>query len=292
MILKKWVMRFPTFIIAIYTATAFGQGLPQRVSAIEEALTGSSPNQLVVSRVEFSISNTEAYIYGSNFDNGTPPIVKLGGIDQIVLSSGSDEITVSLLPGLVSASYLLQVKTGYEIDQNDAFEVTIGAGGLTGPAGPPGPAGNDGLDGATGPQGSGGLEGVAGPVGPEGPAGPQGPQGPIGPQGPVGLEGPFGPEGPAGPIGPQGPAGNDGQDGSISLSKVTLIETACPGTSSCRADCPIGSVVLGGGSEFTVGVADDIAEIDIYTGRQSWVVRDIGTTGVKIHKASAICLSE
>ncbi|WP_434386500.1 hypothetical protein [Melittangium boletus] len=92
-------------------------------------------------------------------------------------------------------SYLLTLSTGPNLDQNDAFDVTIGTAGPKGDTGAQGPQGPKGDTGAQGPQGP---KGDTGPQGIQGAKGDTGAQGPQGVQGIQGLKGDTGAQGPAG----------------------------------------------------------------------------------------------
>lgn len=243
----------------LYAAQNGGnQGIPNQIQAIQQALTGGK-DQLVVKRVELSDDLSEAYIYGVNFDNGTPPMVQLGGVDQLIFSSTDDQIVVSLQSNLLSGSYLLNVSTGISVNQNDAFEVAIGT---TGPKGDSGPKGDTGLTGPQGPKGDTGLTGPQGPKGDVGLTGPQGPKGDTGltglqgPKGDAGLTGPQGPKGDTGltgPTGPQGPQGLAGTSAPLNVVKVQAIGH----DGSAFVACPSGYQVLGGG--YSLGANASVA---------------------------------
>ena len=153
--------------------------------------------------LDFYPPTTALYIHGNFFTNGEVPIVKLGRLAVDYVSHSEQLIQVTTDEELVDGKYLLTVSTGGEANQNDSYDVIVGAVGLRGEQGPEGLQGPIGLTGAQGPQGETGAMGPEGPQGPIGPPGPEGPQGPIGLTGPTGPEGPMGPEG---PIGPEGPA--------------------------------------------------------------------------------------
>ncbi|WP_167288742.1 hypothetical protein [Nocardioides seonyuensis] len=82
----------------------------------------------------------------------------------------------------------------------------------------------------------------------------QGPPGTAGPAGPTGPPGAPGAAGPAGPAGPIGPAGKDGAPSAPGLSGYTNVVASAdllPGVSQgLTAECPDGSVALGGGARF------------------------------------------
>jgi hypothetical protein len=132
-------------------------------------------------------------IAGESFSGPRQLTVRLGGVPIPVLSASDTEIVALLPAGIEPATYQLIVVRGSVLPvQSDAFEVTLGAVGPTGPMGPEGPRGSQGPAGSQGP---GGPQGLPGPMGPPGS---QGPQGPAGPQGAPGAAGPAGPQGPAG----------------------------------------------------------------------------------------------
>jgi len=131
-------------------------------------------------------------IRGDSFDNGSTPIVTLGGEAVRVRSYDAQTIEGIVPTSIGSGDHRLTVSTGSSDTQNDAYDLTIGLIGPAGPEGPPGPKGDPG------PQGSQGIQGLTGA------SGTTGPRGFVGPGGPTGATGPEGPPGPAGPQGPPG----------------------------------------------------------------------------------------
>ena len=184
------------------------------------AYSGDKPTgvDLIIKSVfiNFETDNITLHIYGVNFNNGTLPVVKLGGQQANVSSFTGQEIVASLPADFPDGDYLLTVTTGNAVKNYDAYALTIGAVGPEGPQGPKGDTGPQGLKGDTGPQGPQGPEGPVGPQGPQGDMGPQGLKGDTGPQGPQGLQGPEGPQGVAGPPGPAGPEGPPGSAADLS----------------------------------------------------------------------------
>jgi collagen triple helix repeat protein len=114
-----------------------------------------------------------------------------------------------------------------------------------------GPKGNQGIP---GPKGDAGPQGIQGQPGEKGDVGPQGPQGiegqpgekgDAGPQGPEGKQGLRGLQGEKGDAGPAGPAGTSGLSGQQVVSTSIVVPPVQVRT--LRADCPAGTVVVGGG---------------------------------------------
>jgi hypothetical protein len=92
---------------------------------------------------------------------------------------------------------------------------------------------------------------VSGSAGAQGPAGPQGETGPAGPQGEAGPAGPKGDTGPAGPQGPAGPAGSGGGTFSAKMIVRDSIDIAPGRFARAIAPCPVGTVLIGGGFQFS-----------------------------------------
>ena len=88
----------------------------------------------------------------------------------------------------------------------------------------------------------------------------------------AGIPGPAGPAGPAGaagPAGPAGPAGTAGTAGTASVTRtVSAHQSLPPGgfTSSMRADCPAGMVVVGTGFNTGIGNADFVLSYGTFVG--------------------------
>jgi len=105
----------------------------------------------------------------------------------------------------------------------------------------------------------------------------QGPQGPIGPAGPQGEQGPVGPEGP-----PGGLAGRV-----VVTSEFTVPQSTVDFTYVATAECPAGTVVLGGGYEVDQSGVNELRESHPFTqpDTQGWSVgvgpdEDVDTDGV------------
>ena len=181
-----------SILVLLVSTTVIAKGAKPEIT---EVFVDTDHNQLVIT--------------GSGF--ASPDVnVRLGGYPDVLTLdpdlSSPEELVVDL-PGEVAAGdYKLTVSQGKNGEDQDDYDLTIGANGAEGPAGPTGPAG------AQGPTGPAGPAGQAGPAGDRGPAGAQGSPGAMGPQGPAGGQGP---EGPAGAPGPEGPAGAQGPTGAI-----------------------------------------------------------------------------
>jgi Collagen triple helix repeat (20 copies) len=77
----------------------------------------------------------------------------------------------------------------------------------------------------------------------------RGPRGPRGPRGVIGPRGPQGPQGSQGPAGATGPKGTFGSVVAVSGPSTFLCSFEAGGcaVASTRAECPPGTVVIGGG---------------------------------------------
>lgn len=175
--------------------------------------------------------NAQIQIFGQNFDGGQIPVVTFGQMGPVpVASYTNSEIIVGLDPNtLVSADYLVVVRSGTGNDRVAQYGLTIGSPGPQGPQGEPGPAGPMGPAGPTGPEGPQGEVGLQGATGPIGPMGPQGPQG---------EPGSPGEQGPQGPMGEQGPPGPQGESGLINEVCNLYKLTGFPAPSSLIAESP------------------------------------------------------
>jgi hypothetical protein len=216
------------------------------LSAAAPVASADSPRDPVITEARANEAQTILQVVGTSLSGGTP-LLTIGtqATPLVVTLATPTRIEAMLPPGILPGTYLLTLTFGKEMEKNsdaagprgDAFWVTLGAQGPTGPQGVAGPAGATGQQGLAGPVGATGPQGPAGPIGATGPQGPaglagatgsQGPagspgapgkDGPMGPAGEPGKEGPIGPqglpgmEGKEGPIGPQGVPGNDGKDG-------------------------------------------------------------------------------
>lgn len=161
-------------------------GLMAGLTLSAQAQAQETQNRLTITNVEVDYAQGQMFIYGRNFNTptGVPPTVHLMEIGVTVKTYGPSTVVVYLPPMLMrSGSYRLTMSAGSNAEQNDTFEVTMGAVGPQGSVGPQGPKGDKGDKGDTGAQG------------PVGPVGPQGELGPVGPQGPQGEPGAVGPQG-------------------------------------------------------------------------------------------------
>ncbi len=112
----------------VLASLVVGLSLPLQVQA-------QTQSQLVITNVEVDYSQGQMFIYGRNFGTSGPaPAVHLMEIGMDVRTYGPSTIVVVLPPMLQRAgSYLLAVSTGSNPEQNDSFEVTLGAVGPQGP---------------------------------------------------------------------------------------------------------------------------------------------------------------
>jgi hypothetical protein len=139
-------------------------------------------HKLLITEVWVDYDTGILVIKGVNFDNGDTPVITLGELHPLTISSSlgytGTEIYADLPPsGVPDGDYLLAISTGSAAKRNDEYNLTIGAVGPEGPEGPQGPEGPPGIDGLPGPRGE------QGPQGPQGIKGEQGEQGPPGEDG-------------------------------------------------------------------------------------------------------------
>lgn len=148
--------------VGVMTSLVAGLMLPAQAGAQEPQ------NRTIITNVDVDYAKGELYIYGRNLNTptGAAPAVHLMEIGVGVKSYASTYIAVVLPPVLQRAgSYLLTVSTGSNMEQNDSFDVTLGAMGPQGPAGPQGPKGDTGGRGEQGPRGEKGDTGAPGNTG-------------------------------------------------------------------------------------------------------------------------------
>lgn len=118
--------------------------LPAR--AAQNKSNNPTPPELLITEVLVTFGPPDMLtIKGVNFDNGAPPVVLLGNLGPLVVSSVSPTEIVAQCPGgdCPVGDYLLSVATGPAVRTYDAYELTIGAvgpQGATGPQGAPGDA--------------------------------------------------------------------------------------------------------------------------------------------------------
>ena len=172
-----------------------------------------------------------------------------------------------------------------------------GAAGPTGGTGGTGTPGAPGLPGPQGPQGVTGAQGGTGGPGGTGPAGPGGLAGVTGSQGLVGNDGLQGGTGIQGGIGPIGPSGG--------IPAVTLVVGPVQAptiggatfagnfTVASAANCPAGTVLLGGGGHVGLTQGAGGALSASFPSGQSWVaiatVTHASPNGTITAQAYAFC---
>ncbi|WPB76732.1 hypothetical protein KYC5002_48065 [Archangium violaceum] len=140
-------------------------GLMAGLTISAQAQAQETLNRLTITNVEVDYAQGQMFIYGRNFNTptGAPPTVHLMEIGVSVSLYGPSTVVVSLPPMLMlSGSYRLTMSTGSSVEQNDAFEVTMGAVGPQGPQGPQGPIGPMGPQGPKGDKGDQGIQGEPG----------------------------------------------------------------------------------------------------------------------------------
>ncbi|WP_043432643.1 IPT/TIG domain-containing protein [Cystobacter fuscus] len=161
-------LRMSSMAIRLGVLTGLIAGLT--ISAQAQAQT--TPNRMHITDLEVDYDLDQMTIHGRNFvtSTGLAPSVYLMDIGVQVKTYTPYTVVVALPPVLMrSGSYRLTMSTGSNVEQNDSFDVTLGAVG---------PKGEKGEKGDTGPQG---VQGIPGPQGPKGDTGPQGLQGIPGP---------------------------------------------------------------------------------------------------------------
>lgn len=133
----------------------------------------------------------KGYVEGESLETivqvneGAPLSIVSGTPNELLLDFSTDSF--------VAGDYLLTVKTGNGLSQQDKWKLTIGAVGPQGEKGEAGPQGEKGIRGEAGPRGYQGPQGAVGPQGEKGEAGPQGEKGDNGGKGDKGVSGnPFG----------------------------------------------------------------------------------------------------
>jgi len=90
---------------------------------------GDTPSglDLVIEIVYVDLDNNLIFIYGKHFNNGTLPVVEIGGTGLFVLDYTNNMIKAGLPSGIEPGNYLLKITTGNSTHQYDIFSVSIGA---------------------------------------------------------------------------------------------------------------------------------------------------------------------
>jgi hypothetical protein len=254
-------------------------GLMAGLTLPAQAQAQATQNRLTITNVEVDYAQGQMFIYGRNFGTGVPPIVHLMEIGVTVKTYGPSSVVVYLPPMLMrSGSYRLTMSTGPNVEQNDAFEVTMGA------VGPQGQKGDMGAQGPVGPQGPKGDTGAQGAVGPQGPKGDTGAQGAVGPMGPQGIQGEPGPKG------DKGDQGLPGTPRSMScriVSGASVNSYVSPGS---YVGCLPGEFLTGGAcstTPSTIGMDSNVTSVGgirVY----SCMLKGAASTTAKV-TADAIC---
>jgi hypothetical protein len=128
--------------LGVLTGLMAGLSLSTQVQAQE------SQNRLVITNVDVDYGQKLMFIHGRNFSTstGAAPVVSVAEIPVTVKTYGPSTVVAELPPTfLQSGSYLLTMSTGPNLEQNDSFDVAIGA------VGPQGPKGDTGEQGPPGP---------------------------------------------------------------------------------------------------------------------------------------------
>ncbi|ATB39566.1 hypothetical protein CYFUS_005010 [Cystobacter fuscus] len=217
-------LRMSSMAIRLGVLTGLIAGLT--ISAQAQAQT--TPSRMHITDLEVDYDLDQMTIHGRNFvtSTGLAPSVYLMDIGVQVKTYTPYTVVVALPPVLMrSGSYRLTMSTGSNVEQNDSFDVTLGAVG---------PKGEKGEKGDTGPQG---VQGIPGPQGPKGDTGPQGVQGIPGPQGPKGDTGPQGLKGDTGAQGLQGIPGPGARVFSTPFSTLTSVVSSCTPTAVMDLAC-------------------------------------------------------
>ena len=117
----------------------------------------------------------KGYVEGESLETivqvneGAPLSIVSGTPNELLLDFSTDLF--------VAGDYLLTVKTGNGLSQQDKWNLTLGAVGPQGEKGEAGPQGEQGIRGGAGPQGFQGHQGEVGPMGPRGEKGETGEKG-------------------------------------------------------------------------------------------------------------------
>lgn len=144
-------------------------GLMAGLTISAQAQAQAPQNRLYITDLEVDYDRGQMTIHGRNFvtSTGLAPSVYLMDIGVQVKTYTPYTVVVALPPVLMrSGSYRLTMSTGPNVEQNDAFELTMG---MLGPQGPKGDKGDPGSQ---------GIQGLKGDKGDPGPQGPQGIPGP------------------------------------------------------------------------------------------------------------------
>ncbi|HZH18454.1 MAG TPA: hypothetical protein VE057_29165 [Archangium sp.] len=236
-------LRMSAMTTCMGVLTGLVAGLPLSAHAQD------TQNRLVITNVEVDSAQGQMFIHGRNFGTltGVAPTVHLMEIGVDVKTYGPYTVVVALPPVLQRAgSYLLTLSTGPNVEQNDSFEVTLGA---VGPQGPKGDKGDKGDTGAQGPVGATGAQGVKGDKGDTGAQGPQGAQGPVGA---TGAEG------------PQGPQGVPGYTGALACRVVAGPASSSYAYPGSYVGCGYGESLTGGtcySNASTVGAVSNVGSV-------------------------------
>jgi len=178
-------------IVSVVSASAFGNQGQNLV--IQSAVIDYELQQL-------RITGFDLLPKGSDKDAALETIVQVNeGIPLNVVAGTPNELLLDFpIENFIAGDYVLTVKTGNGLSQQDKWDLTLGATGPQGDTGDVGPQGEQGI------QGEKGDTGDVGPQGEQGIQGDKGDKGEVGPQGEQGIQGFAGQSGPAGPAGANG----------------------------------------------------------------------------------------
>ena len=218
----------------------------------------------------------KGYVEGESLEtivqvNEGSPLIIVGGTPHELLLDFPVE-------NFNAGDYILTVKTGNGLSQQDKWNLTLGT---TGP---------QGEKGDVGPQGDQGTQGEKGEKGEKGDTGPQGEQGIQGFQGEKGEAGPQGEQGPQGEVGPAGPQGEVSTDLIVNgLRRISVTPTGR--NTGAVASCQAGASLISGGCSHNGD--SRIYLTRSYPSENSWVCSYARTGGWKSATkvtAHAICL--
>ena len=218
-------------IVSVVSASAFGNQGQNLV--IQSAVIDYELQQL-------RITGFDLLPKGSDKGASLETIVQVNeGIPLNVVAGTPNELLLDFpVDNLNPGDYILTVKTGNGLSQQDKWNLTLGAAG---PQGERGDAGPQGEKGDTGPQGE------------KGDTGPQGEQGIQGFQGAQGPAGDKGDKGDTGAQGLKGEKGDKGDSGLTDRSGLELVTAKGKGRTTVSAKCPSPKKVIGGSCDRETG---------------------------------------
>ena len=255
-------------IVSVVSASAFGNQGQNLV--IQSAVIDYELQQL-------RILGLDLLPKGSQKGASLETIVQVNeGIPLNVVAGTPNELLLDFpVENFNAGDYILTVKTGNGLSQQDKWNLTLGTTGPQGEKGDVGPQGDQGTQGEKGEKGD---------------TGPQGEQGIQGFQGEKGEAGPQGEQGPQGEVGPAGPQGEVSTDLIVNgLRRISVTPTGR--NTGAVASCQAGASLISGGCSHNGD--SRIYLTRSYPSENSWVcsyARTGGWTSATKVTAHAICL--